>query len=203
MHKMLLDIHTQMQTDRLLLRCYEPGDGQWYYRVGQKNQAHLQQYESDNVILSARSPEGAEISIREMIAGWVARNCFFLGAFEKTSAAFVAQVYVRPVDWKLLEFEIGYFVDVDQQGKGYMTEAVNATLGWLFDHLEAHRVRLRCDDTNVRSARVAERCGFTREVHLRENKLNPDGTFSGTLYYGILKSDYQAQRNASQLNQGD
>lgn len=199
MHKMLLDIPTQIHTDHLLLRCYEPGDGHWYYSVGQKNKDHLQKYESDNVILSASNPEEAEISIREMIAGWVSRNYFFWGAFDKTSAAFVAQVYVGPVNWKLSEFEIGYFVDVDQQGKGYMTEAVKATLGWLFNHLEAHRVWLRCNDTNVRSARVAERCGFIREGHLRDNKKNPDGTFSGTVYYGILKSDYDAQRDAGQL----
>lgn len=199
MHKMLLDIPTQIQTDRLYLRCYEPGEGQWYYTVGQKNKDHLQQYESDNAILSASNPEEAEITIREMIAGWVARNCFFMGAFEKSSAVFVAQVYVGPVNWKLAEFEIGYFVDVDQQSKGYVTEAVKATLGWLFDHLQAHRVWLRCDDTNVRSSRVAERCGFTLEGHLRENKLNPDGTFSGTLYYGILKSDYDAQQDVDQL----
>ncbi len=38
-----------------------------------------------------------------------------------------------------------------------------------------------CDDTNVRSRRVAERCGLVLEGHIRENKLNVDGTHSGRL----------------------
>jgi ribosomal-protein-serine acetyltransferase len=55
--------------------------------------------------------------------------------------------------------------------------------------LGAHRVSLRCDDTNLRSARVAERCGFTREGCLRETHANPQGGFSGDLLYGILRGE--------------
>jgi RimJ/RimL family protein N-acetyltransferase len=39
---------------------------------------------------------------------------------------------------------------------------------------------------------VAERCGLVRERHFRENKRNPDGTMSGTLVYGLLKSEFEA-----------
>jgi aminoglycoside 6'-N-acetyltransferase len=96
------------------------------------------------------------------------------------------------VNWDLPEFEIGYFADVDHEGLGFVTEAVQGTLHFIFEHLQAHRVSLRCDDTNVRSGSVAERCGFVREGHLRESKKNPDGTFSGTLCYGLLKGDFEA-----------
>jgi RimJ/RimL family protein N-acetyltransferase len=60
--------------------------------------------------------------------------------------------------------------------------------------LKAHRVRIECDETNVRSYRVAERCGFSREGHFRENKKHPDGTMSGTLFYGLLGSEFD-ERN--------
>ncbi len=59
--------------------------------------------------------------------------------------------------------------------------------------LMAQRVCLECDDTNLRSIHVAERCGFVQEGHIRENKRNPDGTISGKLHYGMLKSEYSAQ----------
>jgi len=39
---------------------------------------------------------------------------------------------------------------------------------------------------------VAEHCGMMREGYLRENKRNPDGTYSGSLIFGILKSEYEA-----------
>jgi RimJ/RimL family protein N-acetyltransferase len=192
MHKLLLDIPTHIETERLYLRCYQPGDGPWYYAVSQKNRAHLARYESENVIMTIKSEEDAEVVVRDLAADWVARNCFFMGAFAKKTGEFIAQIYVGPVNWDLPEFQIGYFVDQDHEGQGYVTEAVTATLRFIFEHLKAHRVRLACDDTNVRSYRVAERCGMVREGHIRENKRSPDGTFSGTLYFGLLKSEFEA-----------
>jgi aminoglycoside 6'-N-acetyltransferase len=189
MNKMLLDIPTQIETMRLYLRCYQAGDGPWYYAIAQKNRSHLQRYESDNVAMSIHSEQEAETLVRELAAEWAAHNCFFMGAFTKTTGEFVAQIYIGPVDRTLPEFEIGYFADVDHQGRGFVTEAVRAALLFCFEHLRAHRVRIECDDTNLRSRRVAERCGLNQEAHFRENKKHPDGSFSGTLCFGLLRSE--------------
>jgi aminoglycoside 6'-N-acetyltransferase len=43
---------------------------------------------------------------------------------------------------------------------------------------------------------VAERAGFVREGHLRQNKLNADGSVSGTLLYGLLRSEYEGKAEA-------
>lgn len=191
MHRLLLDLPTHIQAERLYLRCYQPGDGRWYYAMSQKNRAHLARYESDNVVMSIQNEEDAEIVVRDLAAQWAARNCFFLGVFDKQTDEFVAQIYVGPVNWDLPELQIGYFVDKDHEGLGYVTEALQATLRFIFDHLQAHRVRLECDDANVRSYRVAERCGMVKEGHFRENKKNSDGTFSGTLHFGLLRSEFE------------
>jgi aminoglycoside 6'-N-acetyltransferase len=95
------------------------------------------------------------------------------------------------VNWNLCEFQIGYFADVAHEGQGFVTEGVKATISILFEKLNAHRVRLECDETNVRSIRVAERCGMTREGYLRENRRNSDGTYTGAYIYGLLKDEYQ------------
>ena len=186
---MLLDIPTQIETGRLYLRCYRAGDGPWYYAASQRNRTHLQRYEPDNVLMSIHSQQEAEIVVRELAAEWPARNCFFMCAFERATEEFVAQIYIGPVDWTLPEFAIGYFADVDHQGRGFVTEAVNAALGFCFESLRARRIRIECDDTNLRSRRVAERCGLIQEAHFRENRKPPDGTFSGTLCFGLLRSE--------------
>jgi len=59
-------------------------------------------------------------------------------------------------------------------------------------HLQARRVSLYCNPKNVRSVRVAERCGFVREGYVRENYQNKNGTVSDTLCYGILKREYES-----------
>ena len=194
MENNLQDLPMRIDTDRLILRCYHPDDGPLYYAVSQNNRLHLARYESDNVVMSIESQLHAESVVRELAAEWIKRSCFFMGVFDRETDEFVAQIYIGPVSWDVPEFEIGFFADKDHEGRGYVTEAVHAALGFIFDHLKAHRVRLECDDTNVRSQRVAERCGMIKDGDIRENKRNADGTLSGTLHYGLLKSEFEALR---------
>jgi ribosomal-protein-alanine N-acetyltransferase len=106
----------------------------------------------------------------------------------------VAQIYIGVVNWDLPEFDLGYFLDVEHEGQGYVTEAAEATMGFIFTQLGAARVRLECDDTNSRSYRVAERCGMIKEGHIRENKRNADGGINGTLLYELLRSEFIARK---------
>jgi ribosomal-protein-alanine N-acetyltransferase len=193
MDRMLLNIPTRIEAERTYLRSYEAGDGPWFYTMSQKNRPHLARYEAGTVVMSIESEQDAKVMVQELAAEWQARNCFFMGAFDRSTDEFVAQVYVGPANWDVPEFTIGYFVDKDHEGQGYVTEAVKAAIGFIFEHLQAHRVRLECDDTNERSWRVAERCGLVREGHIRENKVNADGERSGTLYFGVLKREFEIE----------
>jgi RimJ/RimL family protein N-acetyltransferase len=192
MHKMLIEIPERIEAQRIYLRSYQARDGHWYYAMSQKNRAHLARYETENPSRSLQNEEDAEVLVRQFAAEWAARNCFFMGAFKREDDEFVCQIYIGPVNWDIPEFEIGFFVDKDHEGQGYVTEAVRAALDFIFKHLKAQRVRLECDDTNERSWRLAERCGMVREGHIRENKKNADGKLSGTLHYGLLKREYEA-----------
>jgi RimJ/RimL family protein N-acetyltransferase len=193
---MLPEIPIRFETERLIVRRYHAGDGAWYYQAGQKNRQHLQRFESGNSILAIENEEDGERMIRQLAAEWDAHKSFLMGAFEKTTGLFVAQIYIGAVNWQLPEFEIGYFVDKDHEGRGFVTEAVRGALVFAFQHLKAHRVCLHCSDANERSRRVAERCGFILEGHLRETHRQPDGSFSGDFSYGLLKSEFEA-RNLS------
>jgi RimJ/RimL family protein N-acetyltransferase len=186
-----IDFPTHFESKRLSLRTYQPGDGKWYYAMSVRNHAHLLRYEADNVAANIASEDEAEALMGELAADWAAQRSFFIGAFEKISGEFTAQIYVGPVDWKLPEFQIGYFADVDHEGQGYVIEGVKATLAILFERLHAHRVRLACDATNLRSIHVAERCGMRREGTLRENRRNPDGSYSNSYIYGLLDREFQ------------
>jgi aminoglycoside 6'-N-acetyltransferase len=184
------DIPTSFESRRLHLRSYRPGDGPCYYAVGLRNREHLLRYESDNVVMQLTSEQDAENTVGELAELWEKRKSFFIGGFDVLDNKFVLQVYVGPVNRDLPEYQIGFFVDKEYEGKGYVAEAVRATLEFIFHHLGAHRISAECDDTNVRSVRVLERCGMSREGLMRENKRNADGTLSGTLHYGLLKQEF-------------
>jgi RimJ/RimL family protein N-acetyltransferase len=185
-----LDIPTSFESRRLYLRSYRAGDGSCYYAVSLRNREHLLRYESDNVVMQLKSEEDAENTVRELAELWKKRKSFFIGGFDKSNQQFVVQVYVGLVNSDLPEYQIGFFVDREYEGQGYVTEAVGATLKFIFHYLEARRVSAECDETNTRSIRVLERCGMTSEGLIRENKRNADGSISGTLYYGLLKQEF-------------
>ena len=189
MNPLLLSIPIQVETERLILRSYHAGDGPWYFEMSQRNKSHLTMFESGNAVVRIRKVEDAEEIVREFEELWRQRRAFFLGAFDKETGKFVAQIYIGIVSWELPEFELGYFSDVEHEGKGYVTEAARKAVRFTFDYLGAHRIRIECDDTNDRSSRVAERCGFVKEGHIRENKKNLDGSLSGTFHFGLLRRE--------------
>jgi RimJ/RimL family protein N-acetyltransferase len=193
MNKFLLDIPECIETQRLTLRPYKAGDGPMYYAASQRNQEHLAEFESENLLMHLESEIHAEAVVRELAADWVARACFFIGIFEKETGEWVGQIYVGPTHWDLPEFTIGYVADVAHEGQGFISEAVLAVLRMLFINIGAHRVKSDCNEHNTRSWRLLERCGFTREGHLRENRQNADGSFHGDYLYAILRREYEVQ----------
>jgi RimJ/RimL family protein N-acetyltransferase len=186
-----LEIPSHFETERFVLRCYRPGDGRMYYAAGQRNRQHLQRYEAGNILLSPQSVAEAEGVVAELAEAWASRQSFFVGIFDKESGVWLGQIYIGVVSWQTPEFELGYVVDGEHEGQGVIAESVGTALGFIFHDLHAHRVRVRCDDTNERSQRVAERAGFVREGHLRQDHRHPDGTFTGTYLYGLLASDFR------------
>jgi aminoglycoside 6'-N-acetyltransferase len=176
------------------VRAYRPGDGATYYAAALRNRAHLSHFETGNLLNSLQSEQEAEIAVRKMAVEFAAREHFFWGIFLRETGAWMGQIYTGVVNWTLPELEIGYVADVEHEGRGYITEAARAVIGWAFGPAGARRLRLECDATNARSIRVAERCGFTLEGRLRRNHLWPDGSITDTLCYGLLRDDVIGER---------
>jgi aminoglycoside 6'-N-acetyltransferase len=188
------DPATRIETERLYLRPYREDDGRWYHLVALRNRDHLQRFEAGNTAMRIRNEADAAKVMREFVEDWLEGRAFFLAAFRRDNEAFACQIYVGVANSDLPEFELGFFTDAGCEGQGYVTEAARAVLAWLFRQVGAQRVRLECDDTNARSMRVAERCGFVCEGHIRQNRLWPDGSITGTMHYGLLRSEHQGER---------
>lgn len=184
-----------IETSRLTLRSYREGDESWYFEMSKRNHTHLQRYEPDNPVMEIKTEEDAKKTIAYFVNAWKKCTQFFIGVFFKESEQFVAQIYIGSINPSVPEFGIGYIADVAHERKGYVTEAVNAVVKLIFEILGAHRIQIETDDTNVRSIGVAERCGFVQEGHLRENKKNPDGTYSGTTFFGLLRNEFLKKKD--------
>ncbi len=58
---------------------------------------------------------------------------------------------------------IGYKLDKEYEGKGYMTEAVGEVVRFMFEDINMHRIEINILPRNERSIGVAERLGFKPE----------------------------------------
>jgi ribosomal-protein-serine acetyltransferase len=84
--------------------------------------------------------------------------------------------------------ELGYWMSSDMCGRGLMTEAAGAVVGFGFERLELHRMSLHAARANVGSQRVAEKVGFRREGLLRDGSRGAGGWHDCYLY-GLLSTD--------------
>jgi RimJ/RimL family protein N-acetyltransferase len=88
--------------------------------------------------------------------------------------------------WRSLE--IGYWLREGEEGKGYMREAVRAQVRLAFA-LGIERLQLLCDARNLRSASVAEACGFRLEALLRRQARDHHGVLRDTRVYSITRAE--------------
>ncbi len=77
------------------------------------------------------------------------------------------------VRYNLQSSWIGYFLDKEQNGKGYMTEAVRQVVGFAFDELNFHRLEAGVMLHNIGSIKVLLKAGFHKEGIAKQNvKIN-------------------------------
>jgi RimJ/RimL family protein N-acetyltransferase len=71
------------------------------------------------------------------------------------------------VDRHDLVANVGYWVKKEARRRGVATRGLRLLVRWAFQDLGLARVEIKTDVENVPSQRVAEKCGFLREGHLR------------------------------------
>jgi RimJ/RimL family protein N-acetyltransferase len=85
--------------------------------------------------------------------------------------------------------EIGYVLLPEYWMNGYASEILRALCAFGFEKLCLHRVYGKCDELNLASAHVMEKCGLVYEGTIREHVWLRDH-WRSTRYYGMLEGEY-------------
>jgi RimJ/RimL family protein N-acetyltransferase len=135
------------------------------------------------------TPEESEINIRQARLKFLERTDLRLLLTLKETGQLIGSSGLHRIDWQSLKFEIGYWVRTSFSGQGYITEAVEAITNYAVHELQANRIEIRCDSQNTRSARVAERLGFTLEGILRNDRCDVDGSLRNTMIFSKVRGE--------------
>lgn len=83
---------------------------------------------------------------------------------------------------------VGYSIDKNEQGKGYMKESLDLVLEYAFDDLALHRIEATTLVDNVRSQAVLLACGF-KEIGISEKYLYINGEWRDhKIFYRLNKN---------------
>jgi RimJ/RimL family protein N-acetyltransferase len=133
--------------------------------------------------------EESEISIRRSRLEFLDRTDLRLLLILKETGQLIGSSGLHRMDWQARKFEIGYWVRTSYGNQGYITEAVEAITNYAIHELQANRIEIRCNSRNTRSARVAERQGFTLEGILRNDTCDVEGSLRHTMVFSKVRGE--------------
>lgn len=157
-----------LKTSRLILRAPKENDLEALKAFEKRNKRHLSPWESIKVPADVRianwlkdSAEGRSVRFfifakdaPEKLVGMCNFTQIFRGAFQACY--------------------LGYKIDKDCEGQGYMFEALQRTIRYIFEEEKLHRIMAAYIPINVRSAALLDRLDFAVEGYARNYLLIND-----------------------------
>jgi RimJ/RimL family protein N-acetyltransferase len=181
MDPILLEIPTELTTERLLLRMPRPRDGERVNAAVRDSAAELARW----MPWADPTPDVANTEqwCRRAASRFLTREALDFSLYLKGTDTCVGSCGMPRLNWQVPKIEIGYWLRTPFCGKGLMHEAVVAVTAFALQALNVARVEIRCDAKNDRSRRVAERAGYALEGILRNDERDHHGQLRDTCIF--------------------
>ena len=186
----------RIETERLVLRCYEPEDAPLLKDAVDSSLEHLRAW----MPWAPDAPEPLDDVVdrlRLFRSAFDRDENFIMGIFTPDDARLLGGTGLHP---RIGDdgLEIGYWIRADAIGQGYATESSAALTRVAIEVCGVDRVEIRVDPANERSLRVPRKLGFTEEATLRRRL--PDRRDSGprdVVVFSMFASDLPSSPCAS------
>jgi RimJ/RimL family protein N-acetyltransferase len=107
------------------------------------------------------------------------------------SSDWFGEVLLKSIDTFHSQGELGFWIDADSSGKGYVTEAAGEALRYAFGPLALNRICAHSMVRNQASAKVLARLGFHHEGRLRQ-RVRKWGIFEDVDAWSLLRGDQES-----------
>ena len=155
----------RIETERLVIRCWEPRDAELLKEATDESLDHLRPW----MDWAHREPQALDAKVellRTFRGSFDLGTDFVYGIFSRDESRVLggSGLHRRAEQGSL---EIGYWLRVSETGKGYMSEAVSALTQAAFAWFDVERVDILVAPANEASLKVARRLGYVEEAVLR------------------------------------
>jgi ribosomal-protein-alanine N-acetyltransferase len=186
---------TRITTARLVLRPPRPTDVPELRRLLRANAAHLRPWES----LPAPGEDPTSLTVlsnrvTRQRRDWKRGDGFTLLVAERGGGEpIVGRVNLGGVlRGAFQNAHLGYWIDRERQGRGFMTEAVEGAFAFAFGVARLHRVQAAIMPANGASLRVMEKIGVRREG-VAERYLQIAGAWEDHVLFAVTAEEWAAR----------
>ena len=165
-------VQFQLNTERLALRNLTPENTEEMLDYYIRNEEHLRQYEPTRDS-GFYTYEGQKEILTESFRQFIDGTSIDLGIFKDEKL--IGKIKLSNIVYGILRNAfVGYSIDKEHQGKGYMKEALNTVCSYAFEEMGLHRLETSTLIENSRSQGVLKACGFN-ELGISEKYLYING----------------------------
>lgn len=165
-------VQFQLNTERLALRNLTPENTEEMLDYYIRNEEHLRHYEPTRDS-GFYTYEGQKEILTESFRQFIDGTSIDLGIFKDEKL--IGKIKLSNIVYGILRNAfVGYSIDKEHQGKGYMKEALNTVCSYAFEEMGLHRLEASTLMDNSRSQGVLKACGFN-ELGISEKYLYING----------------------------
>ena len=177
----------RIETERLIVRCYQPSDAQLLADSVAESVEHLKPW----MPWAHAEPEPFEEKQKRMLhfrGMFDLQQDYIYGIFNKEETKLLGGTGLHTRLGKD-ELEIGYWIHKDFINQGLVTESTAALIKVAFEIIHVHRIEIHCDPANLASASIPRKLGFLHEGTLRAKTPFLD-RWSDSMIWGLLNEEY-------------
>ncbi len=179
----------KIETERLLLRCYQPSDVFMLRNAIVESLDHLMPW----MPWAKNEPEDLEgkISrIRQFRGNFDLGNDYVFGIFNKTESELIGSTGLHN---RVGEFvrEIGYWIHVKHINKGFALESASALTKVGFEIERLSGIEIRCAPNNIRSQNIPIKLGYQFKGSIINSGFNPPHDEEEKAIWRMDKTDYK------------
>jgi RimJ/RimL family protein N-acetyltransferase len=179
----------RIETDRLVIRCYQPSDASKLRDAITESLDHLLPW----MPWAKREPEDLDAKVNQL-RSWRGKfdlgQDYTFGIFDKMESELIGSTGLHATLDKN-EREIGYWINTKYINQGFALETVSALTKVGFEIEQLSRIEIRCVPDNVRSQNIPKKLGYELEATLKNRTIDGFGNLRATMIWTMFKSDYE------------
>lgn len=179
----------KIETDRLIIRCYEPRDATRLKVSIEESLAHLLPW----MPWAKNEPESVQTKserLRKYRGQFDLGLDYTFGIFSKNEKVLLGSTGLHTRVGNNAR-EIGYWINVNYLKQGYATESVKALIKVGFEIEQLERIEIRCDPQNILSQKIPMKLGFFHEATLKNRTIDSNSNLRDVMIWTMFKEDYR------------